>query len=159
MKRKEQAVQFLICLDFLVKGLLVHWQIKLKEQGETKRLSVLKGFGTALPILVGDQYYAMAYYSIARLGNVELTHILALIEENIQKIFFCLEQLPTEFSANLEFIYNHFYNYLPQFMGNSFHGLGLIFDISTDAMKELGVELGYFFQFGIFSYIMTAIIS
>ena len=110
MKRKEQAVQFLICLDFLVKGLLVHWQIKLKEQGETKRLSVLKGFGTALPILVGDQYYAMAYYSIARLGNVELTHILALIEENIQKIFFCLEQLPTEFSANLEFIYNHFYN-------------------------------------------------
>ena len=44
-------------------------------------------------------------------------------------------------------------------MGNSFHGLGLIFDISTEAMKELGVELGYFFQFGIFSYIMTAIIS
>ena len=87
----------------------------------------------------------MAYYSIARLGNVELTHILALIEENLQKIFFCLEQLPSEFSANLEFIYSHFYNYLPQFMGNSFHGLGLIFDISTEAMKELGVELGFFF--------------
>ena len=91
MKRREQAVQFLVCLDFLVKGLLVHWQIKLKESGETKKMSVLKGFGTALPILIGDQYYAMAYYKIAMLGNVELTHILALIEENLQKIFFCLE--------------------------------------------------------------------
>ena len=54
MKRREQAVEFLICLDFLVKGTLVHWQIKLKESGDTKKLSVLKGFGNALPILIGD---------------------------------------------------------------------------------------------------------
>ena len=47
-------------------------------------------------------------------------------------------------------------------MGNSFSGLGLIFDMSVEAidnMREAGIELGFFFQFGIFSYIMTAIIS
>lgn len=47
-------------------------------------------------------------------------------------------------------------------MGNSFHGLGIIFDMSAETMKtvrDVGIELGFFFQFGIFSYIMTAIIS
>ena len=99
---------------------------------------------------------------ITRVGNVELTKLLALIEENLLKIFFTLEQLPSDFSANLEFIYSHFYNYLPQFMANSFHGLGIIFDMSAESMQtmlEAGIELGFFFQFGIFSYIMTAIIN
>lgn len=47
-------------------------------------------------------------------------------------------------------------------MGNSFKGLGLIFDLDAETMimaRDAGIELGYFFQFGIFSYIMTAIIN
>ena len=47
-------------------------------------------------------------------------------------------------------------------MGNSFKGLGLIFDFDPAVMllaRDAGIELGYFFQFGIFSYIMTAIIN
>jgi len=41
-------------------------------------------------------------------------------------------------------------------------GLGIIFDMDSDGLRvshTAGVELGYFFQFGIFSYIMTAIIN
>jgi len=47
-------------------------------------------------------------------------------------------------------------------MGNSFKGLGLIFDLDDEAMtlaRDAGIELGYFFQFGIFSYIMTAVMN
>jgi hypothetical protein len=32
-QKKEQAIQFLICLDFLLKGVLIHWQIQLSERG------------------------------------------------------------------------------------------------------------------------------
>ena len=80
----------MICLDFLLKGVLIHWSIKLKESGAKKDFP-LKDFGTALPILVGDQYNSMAYFMITRVGNVELTKIMALIEENLWKIFFALE--------------------------------------------------------------------
>lgn len=40
-------------------------------------------FGTdfKFPILLGDQYHSMAYYMVTRLGNVELTKQLTLIEE------------------------------------------------------------------------------
>ena len=51
---------------------------------------------------------------------------------------------------------------MPQFMGNTFEGLSLIFDFDPETLalcKDAGVELGYFFQFGVFSYIMTAIIN
>ena len=51
---------------------------------------------------------------------------------------------------------------MPQFMGNSFQGLGLIFDVGTENLamtKEAGIEMGFFFQFGTMSYIMTAIIN
>ena len=75
----------------------------------------------------------MAYYMIARVGNVELTKILTLIEENFWKIFYNLEKFPADLSANIEFIYSHFYNYLPQFMGNTFKGLGLIFDLDENS--------------------------
>ena len=47
-------------------------------------------------------------------------------------------------------------------MGNSFQGLGLIFSMDYENMvaaRDAGIELGFFFQFGIFSYIMTAIIN
>ena len=33
VEKREQAIQFMICLDFLVKGVLIHWSIKLKEEG------------------------------------------------------------------------------------------------------------------------------
>ena len=68
-----------------MKGVLIHWSIKLEESGAAKDFP-LKGFGTALPILIGDQYNSMAYYMISRSGNVELTRIMSLIEENNQVI-------------------------------------------------------------------------
>jgi len=156
----------LISLDFLVKGVLIHWQIQLQERGtiskHSKKADLMKGFDTKFPLLLGDQYHSMAYFMITRLGNVELTKILTLIEENFWKIFQNLEKMSSEFEQNLKFLYEHFYNYLPQFFGNSFKGLGLIFDLGQDGMavaKEAGVELGFFFQFGIFSYILTAVVN
>jgi hypothetical protein len=32
-EKRDQAVTFLISLDFLLKGVLIHWQIKLGERG------------------------------------------------------------------------------------------------------------------------------
>ena len=122
----------------------------------------MKGFDTKFPLLIGDQYNSMAYFMITRVGNVELTKLMTLIEENFWKIFYSLEKFPADFTQNVTFMYEHFYNYLPQFMGNSFQGLGLIFDLDREQMvlaRDARIELGYFFQFGIFSYIMTAIIN
>ena len=144
----------------MIKGVLIHWSIKVKEEKQGRGTDIMKGFETKFPLLIGDQYNSMAYFMITRVGNVELTKIMTLIEENLWKIFYNLEKFPMDLTANIEFIYEHFYNYLPQFMGNSFKGLGLIFDLDKESMKlvyEAGVELGFIFQFGIFSYIMTAI--
>lgn len=108
----------------------------------------MQGFGKKFPLLIGDQYHSMAYFMITRVGNVELTKLLTLIEENFWKIFYNLEKFPADFSANMAFIYEHFYNYLPQLMGNSFKGLGLIFDLDKETMilaRDAGIELGYFF--------------
>ncbi len=47
-------------------------------------------------------------------------------------------------------------------MGNSFKGVAIIFELDIEQIKkayEIGVETGYFYQFGIFAYIMTAIIN
>ena len=152
VEKREQAIQFMICLDFLVKGVLIHWSIKLKEEGSEKGQSrgsdIMKGFETKFPLLIGDQYHSMAYFMITRVGNVELTKLLTLIEENFWKIFYNLEQFPADLTANIAFIYEHFYNYLPQFMGNSFQGLSLIFDLDPEVMllaRDAGIELGYFF--------------
>lgn len=149
VEKKEQAIQFMICLDFLLKGVLIHWSIKLKEEGNVRGATdLMKGFETKYPLLIGDQYHSMAYFMITRVGNVELTKLLTLIEENFWKIFYNLEQFPADLTANIEFIYEHFYNYLPQFMGNSFQGLGLIFDLDKEQMlaaRDAGIELGYFF--------------
>ena len=116
VEKREQAIQFMICLDFLVKGVLIHWSIKLKEEGSNGRCSgadVMKGLETKFPLLIGDQYHSMAYFMITRIGNVELTKLLTLIEENFWKIFYNLEKFPADLTANIEFIYEHFYNYLP----------------------------------------------
>lgn len=161
-EKKEQAITFLICLDFLLKGVLIHWQIQLSERGSRKTPELMKGFDTKFPVLLGDQYHTMAYFMITRLGNVELTKLLNVIEENFWKIFYNLERISAQFEQNLKMIYQHFYNYLPQFFGNSFRGLGVIFNLSSEAkdlIKEAGVELGFFFQFGIFSYILTAVLN
>ena len=108
----------------------------------------MKGLETKFPLLIGDQYHSMAYFMITRVGNVELTKLLTLIEENFWKIFYNIEKFPADLTQNIAFIYEHFYNYLPQFMGNSFQGLGLIFDLDKQTMllaRDAGVELGFFF--------------
>jgi hypothetical protein len=53
----------------------------------------MKGFDTKFPLLLGDQYHTMAYFMITRLGNVELTKLLNIIEENFWKIFYNLERI------------------------------------------------------------------
>lgn len=103
----------------------------------------------------------MAYFMITRIGNVELTKQLTHIEEGFWKIFYNVEKFGSDIQQNLKFIYEHFYNYLPQFMGNAFKGLGLIYNLGQDGildMRTAGIQLGYFYQFAIFSYIMTAIL-
>jgi hypothetical protein len=47
---------------------------------------------------------------ITRLGNVELTRLLNIIEENFWKIFYNLERISADFEHNLKVLYEHFYN-------------------------------------------------
>jgi len=46
----------MICLDFIIKGHLAHWQIKLSESAKTKGKSeaLMKGSGIKQPLLIGD---------------------------------------------------------------------------------------------------------
>lgn len=158
----DKVVHFLISLDFLVKGVMTHWQIKLHEYGKFNNNQMMKDIDVKFPLLLGDQYHSIAYYIVSRLGNIELIRLLTLIEENFQKIFFNLELASSNFKENLENMYQHFYNYLPQFMGNSLKGVALIYEMDQEQIAQafdLGVEMGYFYQFGVFSYIMTAIIN
>ena len=161
-ERRNEAIKFLICLDFLVKGALIHYSIKIKESGDSRGRDIMKGMETKFPLLLGDQYHSMAYYMITRTGSVELTRLISMVEENLWKIFYNVEKFPSDFSENLKFIYQHFYNYLPQFLGNSFKGLGVIVDLGPDGIlqaRDAGIELGFMYQFGIFSYIMTAVVN
>lgn len=54
--KNEQVISFLISLDFLVKGLLTHWQIKLGESTKVrgKSTELMKGLDVKFPILIGD---------------------------------------------------------------------------------------------------------
>lgn len=64
------------------------------------------------------------------------------------------------FKANLKVLYKHFFNFLPSFFGYSFKGVALIGGMKkADVNKafELGVELGFFYQFGIFTYIISGV--
>jgi hypothetical protein len=36
-EKQDQVIQYLICLDFLVKGVLIHGQIKLSEKETTQQ--------------------------------------------------------------------------------------------------------------------------
>jgi hypothetical protein len=40
---------------------------------------------------------SMAYFMVTRIGNVELTKTLTLIEENLMKIFYNLEKASNDF--------------------------------------------------------------
>jgi hypothetical protein len=116
------VISFLVSLDFLIKGLLTHWQIRLGESNKVKGKStaLMKGLDVKFPILIGDQYHTTAYYLVSRLGNIELTRILTIIEENFQKIFYNNEHMNSNFDSNIKSIYKHFYNYLPTFFGHGF---------------------------------------
>lgn len=76
-----------------------HWQIKLSESSKVKGKSteIMKGLDIKFPILIGDQYHTIAYYIVSRIGNIELTRILTIIEENFQKIFYNVESFGTNF--------------------------------------------------------------
>ena len=116
----------------------------------------LLGFGL-IPEFIGR---LPVISTLDELTEDELVRILTLIEENFQKIFSNLDKITKDFAANISVIYEHFFNYLPQFMANSLKGVGLIFELSEiqlSALYDLGIELGYFYQFGIFAYIMAAI--
>ena len=95
-EKQDLVVQYMICLDFLVKGVLIHWQLKLNESPRKKasdKNDVMTSPQDAkFPILLGDQYNSMAYYMVARMGNVELTKAITKIEEGFWKIFFNIEK-------------------------------------------------------------------
>lgn len=121
-KANEQVINFLISLDFMIKGLLSHWQIRLGESNKVKGKStaLMKGLDVKFPILIGDQYHTTAFYIVSRLGNIELTRIITIIEENFQKIFYANDKLNGSFDNNIKHIYKHFYNYLPTFFAQGF---------------------------------------
>jgi hypothetical protein len=134
-KDKDKIINFLISLDFLVKGVMTHWQIKLQTSDsarDQKAKQMMRGVDIKFPLLIGDQYHSIAYFMGTRTGNIELVRILTLIEENFQKIFFNIEKMTENFKDNLMLIYQHFYNYLPQFMGNSLKGVAIIFELNNE---------------------------
>jgi len=56
-KSNDQVISFLVSLDFLIKGLLTHWQIRLGEsdnKGKGKSTALMKGLDVKFPILIGD---------------------------------------------------------------------------------------------------------
>ena len=138
-EKQDLVVQYMICLDFLVKGVLIHWQLKLNESPRKKasdKNDVMTSPQDAnFPILLGDQYHSMDYYMVARMGNVELTKALTKIEEGFWKIFFNIEKFGADIKENLKFLYEHFYNYMPQFIGNYYKGLGVIYELNTQEIE------------------------
>lgn len=54
--KNEKVVNFLISLDFLVKGILSHWQIKLAESEKNNhhKNQIMKGLDVKFPLLIGD---------------------------------------------------------------------------------------------------------
>ena len=90
------------------------------QKSRGKSAELMKGLDVKFPLLIGDQYHTIAYYIVSRLGNIELVRILTIIEENIKKIFFNVDYLTNNFEQNLNYIYKHYYNYLPSFFANGF---------------------------------------
>lgn len=168
-KQKDAAMVFLVSLDYLVKGLFTHWQITLMDESEKttnaalrekmKKEIIMMKHDIKYNILIGDQFHAKAYQMTTRLGNNDLSQILTIIEENFAKIIF-RDGYNGNKKHNLKKLYKDFYNYLPTFFGHGFKGVAIIFEMGNDNVNEsfkLGIEYGFCIQFGIFSYIMTAI--
>lgn len=168
--KRDAAIIFLVSLDYLVKGLITHWQITLKDDDQANTLSEkyraklkekapMLNYGVKYNILLGDQFHAKAYYMTSRLGSNELWKILSTIEENFAKILF-RKGYNGDSTHNLKKLYQDFYNYLPTFFGHGFKGLAIIHEMGVSDIEhsfKLGIEYGFWVQFGIFSYIMTAV--
>jgi len=52
--KKESLITFLVSLDYLVKGVFTHSQIRLLEQPSKKDKSPMKEIDIKYPILIGD---------------------------------------------------------------------------------------------------------
>lgn len=166
---KDSAMTFLISLDYLVKGLFTHWQITLLDESQKHKNTMIRekmvkdamimNHDIKYNILIGDQFHAKAYYMTTRLGNNELSKILTIIEENFAKIIF-RDGYNGNRKHNLKKLYKDFYNYLPTFFGFGFKGIAIIYEMGATSVNksfDLGTEYGFWIQFGIFSYIMSAI--
>ena len=54
-QQNDKLINFLISLDFLVKGVLTHWQIKLMHSEQTRGIKdIMKGLDVKFPLLIGD---------------------------------------------------------------------------------------------------------
>ena len=55
-KKKESAIQFLVSLDFLIKGNMTHSQVKLFEESapDSSAKALMKNIDIKYPILLGD---------------------------------------------------------------------------------------------------------
>lgn len=168
-EKKDAANIFLISLDYLVKGVFIHWQVTLSEQSDKTKKSIIhqKLKEEALifkddikyNVLIGDQFHAKAFHMITRLGKNDLSKILTIIEESFAKIIF-RDGYNGNQKHNLKKLYKDFYNYLPQFFGHGFKGIAIITEMGTSSIDKsfkLGIEYGFWIQFGIFSYILSAI--
>lgn len=167
--KKEAAMTFLMSLDYLVKGLFTHWQISLLDESESvnskiireklKQEATMVKYDIKYNILIGDQFHAKAYHMTSMLGNNELWKILATIEESFSKILF-RNGYDENKNNNLKKLYKDFYNYLPMLFGHGFKGIAIISEMGTINVEDsfkLGIEYGFCIQFGIFSYIISAI--
>lgn len=167
--KKEAAMVFLMSLDYLVKGLFTHWQISLLDDSESVNSQIIRDklreeatmikYDIKYNILIGDQFHAKAYHMTSMLGNNELWKILATIEESFSKILF-RNGYDKDKKDNLKKLYKDFYNYLPMFFGHGFKGIAIISEMGTTSVEDsfkLGIEYGFWIQFGIFSYIISAI--
>jgi hypothetical protein len=81
--KRDASMIFLVSLDYLVKGLLTHWQITLKDDAKAnsvspkireklKKKAPMLNYGVQYNILLGDQFHAKAYYMTSRLGSNDL---------------------------------------------------------------------------------------
>lgn len=167
--QKDMAMVFLVSLDFLVKGLFTHWQITLMDESESIQNKILRekvkdeltmiNYDIKYNILIGDNFHAKAYHITSKLGNNELSKLLTNIEESFAKILF-RNGYDGNKKDNLKKLYKDFYNYLPTFFGHGFKGIAIIYEMGAASIEDsfrLGIEYGFCIQFGIFSYIVSAI--
>jgi hypothetical protein len=154
-EKKDAANIFLISLDYLVKGVFIHWQVTLSEQSDKTKRSIIhqKLKEEALifkddikyNVLIGDQFHAKAFHMITRLGKNDLSKILTIIEESFAKIIF-RDGYNGNQKHNLKKLYKDFYNYLPQFFGHGFKGIAIITEMGTSSIDKsfkLGIEYGF----------------